>query len=72
MNGHVIHNAYDHIRVVGMTLLCMAAHAFTRRKMNKKVVSSNGKNLVTKRSQSNEEHYPSVCECGTECGSIAT
>jgi hypothetical protein len=41
--------------------LYMVVHAYTTRKLNKKVVSSNVKNLVTKRSQSNEEHYPSVC-----------
>ena len=39
----------------------MVVHEYTTRKMNKKVVSSNGKNLVTKRSQSKEQHYPSVC-----------
>ena len=41
--------------------LHMVVHEYTTRKMNKKVVSSNGKNLVTKRSQSKEQHYPSVC-----------
>jgi hypothetical protein len=39
----------------------MVVHEYTRRKMNKKIVSSIGENLVTKRSQSKEEHYPSVC-----------